>query len=126
MKAIKKWRQKKDVDKGSNEKIGVSKPSPSHLMSFRTNAVRTVERDVLDVYEIVHSLGEGTMGTVNCMRKKDKRVGGSAYPTIKHFWGNKTHLTPPGVIEQSKEKYYAVKGIQLSLVSVSATVHLLY
>jgi len=117
MNAIKRLRQKKHVNQESNEKIGGLKPSPSLSTSFRTNAIRTVKRDVLDVYEIVQSLGEGTMGSVNCMRKKDKRVGGSAYPTTKDFWGKKTHLTPPGVIEQSKEKYYAVKGIQLSLVS---------
>jgi len=95
-------------------------------ISDRQNIIyNTINRDVWDYYEKEKILGEGSMGTVSCVRKKDWAVGGSAYKEPKQN-RKKFHLlsrygkkpnAPSIVISQSLNKRYALKSITLSRIS---------
>jgi serine/threonine protein kinase len=66
-------------------------------------------------------LGEGSMGSVACVRKKQDAVGGSAYTIKKKNWfGRKLVVRkniPMDVLSDSRTKLYALKSIILSRVS---------
>jgi len=94
-----------------------SKNQRSNLV-FNTN-----NRNVSDYYVVVRTLGEGSMGSVSCVRKKTDAIGGSAYTTTKKksmfSFGNSVHKkkVPENVIDASHTKHYALKSIILSRVS---------
>ena len=83
--------------------------------------------DVSKYYEIVRVLGEGSMGSVSLVRKKNEFVGGSAYTSRrKGFFGRvieERKKAPLEVIGESNSKHYALKSIILSRVSVSFVTH---
>jgi serine/threonine protein kinase len=90
--------------------------------STRGNLVfNTSNRNVADYYEVVRILGEGSMGSVACVRKKPDAVGGSAYTVKKSgLFGMRVtsrKKVPEDVIEDSNSKLYALKSIILSRVS---------
>jgi serine/threonine protein kinase len=59
-----------------------SSASPPHsvrMSSLHSNLMRSQNgRDPLDIYEVLEVLGEGSMGSVSRVRKKDSALGGSA------------------------------------------------
>ena len=84
--------------------------------------LRANHRNVKDYYEIIETLGEGSMGSVSCVRKKIEAVGGSAYTVKKKgFFGLGERIlrkkVPPHVIDGSSDKLYALKSIILSRIS---------
>lgn len=83
--------------------------------------------DVSKYYDIVRVLGEGSMGSVSLVRKKNDFVGGSAYTSRrKGFFGRvieERKKAPLEVIGESNSKHYALKSIILSRVSVSFFPH---
>ena len=88
----------------------------------RSNLVfNTTKRNVSDYYTVVRMLGEGSMGSVACVRKKYNAVGGSAYTVKKKNWfGGKSIVRksiPMDVLYDSYYKLYALKSIILSRVS---------
>lgn len=88
----------------------------------RSNLVfNTTKRNVSDYYTVVRMLGEGSMGSVACVRKKYRAVGGSAYTVKKKNWfGGKSIVRkniPVDVLYDSYYKLYALKSIILSRVS---------
>ena len=88
----------------------------------RTNLIHNITcRRVSDDYEIIHTLGEGSMGCVSLVRKHENAVGGSAYLLkVRGFFGTTRvqKVTPPlEVTETSMVKCYALKSIILSRIS---------
>lgn len=89
----------------------------------RSNLVfNTTNRDVSDYYEVIKILGEGSMGSVSCVRKKETAVGGSAYrETRRGFFGLYKFIhrrkVPESVVNSANSKLYALKSIILSRVS---------
>lgn len=88
----------------------------------RSNLIfNTSNRDVTQYYEIVKKLGEGSMGSVTCVRRKPGSVGGSAYTTNKRTWFGGILLrrkqVPEDVLASSEKKLYALKSIIISRVS---------
>jgi len=89
----------------------------------RSNLVfNTTNRDVSDYYEVIKILGEGSMGSVSCVRKKENAVGGSAYRESRRgFFGlyrfSHQRKAPESVIKSANSKLYALKSIILSRVS---------
>jgi len=82
--------------------------------SLRGNMIHNTKgRNVFKYYEIVKTLGEGSMGSVNAVRRKDDKAGGSAYPKGPFLWNS----APKSVVEESHKKTYALKSIILSRVS---------
>eukprot|EP00551_Chaetoceros_affinis_P005609 CAMPEP_0203673750 /NCGR_PEP_ID=MMETSP0090-20130426/13623_1 /ASSEMBLY_ACC=CAM_ASM_001088 /TAXON_ID=426623 /ORGANISM="Chaetoceros affinis, Strain CCMP159" /LENGTH=524 /DNA_ID=CAMNT_0050539461 /DNA_START=225 /DNA_END=1799 /DNA_ORIENTATION=+ len=77
--------------------------------------------DVSKYYEVLKVLGEGSMGSVACARKRKEYVGGSAYTKRKRGWFGRVveerEDAPLEVIGDSNMKLYALKSIILSRVS---------
>lgn len=94
----------------------------SSRVTTRSNLIfNTSNRDVTDYYEIVKKLGEGSMGSVTCVRRKAGSVGGSAYTTNKKTWFGRILLkkkkVPEDAIARSEKKLYALKSIIISRIS---------
>lgn len=93
---------------------------PTH--AFNSNLMRERKnRDVFKYYEVERVLGEGSMGAVSSVRKKESAAGGSAYKdsgthqgvfAIFHAQKKKSPLA-----EDSIRKNYAMKTIQLGRVT---------
>jgi len=80
----------------------------------------TTDRDVADYYVVTKILGEGSMGSVACVRKKTGAIGGSAYTVKKKGFFGLGHVIRKAEVPDSvlgKEKFYALKSIILSRVS---------
>jgi serine/threonine protein kinase len=93
-----------------------------HLTTRANLVFNTSNRDIMDHYEVLEILGEGSMGKVSCVRKKREALGGSAYTVKKKgFFGRSVNISkkkmPADVSEGSKRKLYALKSIILSRVS---------
>lgn len=88
------------------------------INKLRSNMIHnTRHRDVYKYYEVMHMLGEGSMGSVTCVRKRPAAVGGSAYKG-KGVFGFHRRLTPPkNVVDTGQKKIYALKSIILSRIS---------
>ena len=96
-----------------------TKTKSSANRALRFNLVhKTHNRNVFDYYEVLSVLGEGSMGAVSSVRKKDDAVGGSAYKNKKIKFIGKRTTAPPHVVEGSSKKKYALKSIIMSRVSV--------
>jgi len=95
-----------------------NKPSVRQNMIFNTSN----RGDVSKYYEVLKVLGEGSMGSVSCARKRNEYVGGSAYTKTKKGWFGRVveerKDAPLEVIGESNMKLYALKSIILSRVSV--------
>jgi len=107
---------------GSEESIKSTAFASAHTKTTRGNLVfNTTNRDVGDHYEVVHLLGEGSMGSVACVKKKAGAVGGSAYTVKTNGWFGKKvtkrKKVPDNVVEGTNNKLYALKSIILSRVS---------
>ena len=88
----------------------------------RSNLIfNTINRDITNYYEIVKKLGEGSMGSVACVRKKAGAIGGSAYTTNKKTWFGHIQMrkkrVPDDVMTRSEKKLYALKSIIISRIS---------
>jgi len=87
-------------------------------VSLRANMVHnTKDRDVYDYYHIERIIGEGSMGSVSLVKKKDEKVGGSAYKRKGLLFGTKNKTAPKEVLDDAKTKVYALKSILLTKVS---------
>lgn len=107
---------------GSEESVKSTAFGSANTNTTRGNMVfNTTNRDVGEYYEVVRLLGEGSMGSVACVKKKAGAVGGSAYTVQKSGWFGKKVTTrkkiPDNVIEGTNNKLYALKSIILSRVS---------
>ena len=107
---------------GSEESVKSTAFGSANTNTTRGNMVfNTTNRDVGEYYEVVKLLGEGSMGSVACVKKKAGAVGGSAYTVQKSGWFGKKVTTrkkvPDNVIEGTNNKLYALKSIILSRVS---------
>jgi len=99
---------------GDGSSIDGEAPSSS---SLRANMLHTTQdRDVFQYYKIESTIGEGSMGSVCLVKKREDAVGGSAY-TKKTFFGLRKKKPPQNVVEDATKKYYALKSILLSKVS---------
>lgn len=91
--------------------------------STRSNLIfNTTGRNVADYYDVVKVLGEGSMGSVSCVKKRTSAVGGSAYRIAKKgLWGIGGFIhkkkVPADVKKSAESKLYALKSIILSRVS---------
>jgi len=94
--------------------------SPAN-QSVRQNMLHnTQRRDVFKYYEVLRTLGEGSMGSIKEVRKKVTAVGGSAYkPGRSGKFGRfgRSTKVPESVVRESERKTYALKSIILSRVS---------
>jgi len=99
------------------------RPKTSAANNVRQNLIFTTTHrgDISKYYEVVQLLGEGSMGSVSCARKKVDAVGGSAYTKMeKGLFGRMVKhkvQKPKDVIDDSNFKRYALKSIILSRVS---------
>jgi serine/threonine protein kinase len=75
--------------------------------------------NVLDKYEIVKRLGEGSMGSVFMVRVKDSARGGSAFKHKKKGWFGIVRISVKGGIAEKRavQVDYALKTIIMSRVS---------
>lgn len=100
--------------------------SDSNVSSVRKNLIFTPMNrgDIKKYYDKVKLLGEGSMGSVALVQKKENFVGGSAYTTSKKGWFNRVvkvrKKAPSNVVKEGQRKMYALKSIILSRVSVSS------
>jgi serine/threonine protein kinase len=88
--------------------------------------MRHRDGDVLDKYEVVKTIGEGSMGAISKAKIRDHKIGGSAYQTQEEtlcgcfkflFGGGKKHSFISQSQRRSEEVYYALKTIVLGRVS---------
>jgi serine/threonine protein kinase len=89
---------------------------------LNTNMVHERTGDVLTKYEVIRTIGEGSMGAISKARIKDHKKGGSAYnPEPQNVTQMFTHgsesvqLKPEG--RRQASVYYALKTIQLARVT---------
>lgn len=88
----------------------------------RSNLIfNTINRDITKYYEIVKKLGEGSMGSVACVRRMAGAIGGSAYTTKRKTWfgsiPSRKKKVPDDVMTRSEKKLYALKSIIISRIS---------
>ena len=105
----------------------LSAASSARSSSLHTNILREIkkEKEVFKKYEIVEVLGEGSMGSVSKVRKKDSAIGGSANETPKKkglfglgLFHKKDQAFQSRFHSNHHEDYiYALKSIQLDRVS---------
>jgi len=91
--------------------------------TLNTNMVHERHGDVFKKYEVVHTIGEGSIGAISKARIRDKMKGGSAYHPepqnlIQQWIPHKDHKgTLPKSQQRSVDVYYALKTIQLSRIT---------
>ncbi len=107
------------TEKGGKARVITDAPTASTRGNLIFN---TTGRNVSDYYEVVKVLGEGSMGSVSCVKKNPGVAGGSAYRVAKkglfgigHFIHKKQ--VPAHVKKSVESKLYALKSIILSRVS---------
>uniref|UniRef100_A0A7S4N7F1 Calmodulin n=1 Tax=Odontella aurita TaxID=265563 RepID=A0A7S4N7F1_9STRA len=90
--------------------------------SLKANLMREQKnRDVFKYYEVTKVLGEGSMGAVSAARKKESKIGGSAYKDcerrgiVSRFFGGKKSAFVDNASEHKKS--YALKTIQLNRIT---------
>jgi serine/threonine protein kinase len=106
-----------------------SKPKRSSSSNLNTNMLRHRNDDVMQKYEVVRKIGEGSMGSISKAKIRDDRIGGSAYKSRRagfcgcfgFFLKSKKKLTsdPTSMREGRRdgEIYYALKTIVMSRIS---------
>lgn len=87
--------------------------------SLHTGMLRERNDNVLDKYEIIKRLGEGSMGSVSMVRVKDSARGGSAFKHKKKGWFGVVITSVKGGIAEKRavQVDYAMKTIIMSRVS---------
>jgi serine/threonine protein kinase len=87
--------------------------------SLQTAMLRERKDNVLDKYEIVKRLGEGSMGSVSLVRVKDSARGGSAFQQKRKSLFGKVKTFRKGSIrgKRAVQVDYALKTIIMSRVS---------
>ena len=95
--------------------------------SLNTNMLRELVGNVEKKYEIVKTIGEGSMGAISKARVREGKIGGSAYKDeqgdkgimSKVFKvGEEKNMIPLGD-RRENEVFYALKTIQLARISES-------
>lgn len=97
----------------SEEKENGNQSLHAAMLRERDNA------NVLDKYEVIQRLGEGSMGSVSLVRVKDSAKGGSAFKTKERGPLGFTKVKKRGSMKERRavEVDYALKTIILSRVS---------
>jgi serine/threonine protein kinase len=101
----------------------------TNLSTVRQNMLFTPSNrgDISKYYQVLKVLGEGSMGSVSLVKKRKEYVGGSAYTKQRRgFFGrivSERSAAPADVIHDGNSRFYALKSIILSRVSVSMKVN---
>lgn len=94
----------------------------SMILRFRTD-------DVMEKYEVVRKIGEGSMGAISKAKIRDDKIGGSAYKSQRFrlcgcfgffIKSKKSMISNPKSIREGRrdgEIYYALKTIVMSRIS---------
>jgi calcium-dependent protein kinase len=99
----------------SSSQNELNKNKDASKAEMRTNMVyATQNRSVYGFYDQVRVIGEGSMGSISLIRKKQEVVGGSAYKNKKFGKGEKA---PDEVVRDGTGKVFALKSILLTKVS---------
>lgn len=105
------------------------KSKRSNSSNLNTNMLRHRNDDVMQKYEIVRKIGEGSMGSISKAKIRDDRIGGSAYKSRRarlcgcfgFILKSRKYLTsdPTSMREGRRdgEIYYALKTIVMSRIS---------
>ena len=92
------------------------------ILRFRTD-------DVMEKYEVVRKIGEGSMGAISKAKIRDDKIGGSAYKSQRFrlcgcfgffIKSKKSMISNPKSIREGRrdgEIYYALKTIVMSRIS---------
>lgn len=104
----------------------------TNLSTVRQNMlfVPSNRGDISKYYQVLKVLGEGSMGSVSLAKKRKEYVGGSAYTKQRRgFFGrtvSERRAAPDDVIHDGNARFYALKSIILSRVSVSEEFNIFY
>eukprot|EP00559_Dactyliosolen_fragilissimus_P001311 CAMPEP_0184866690 /NCGR_PEP_ID=MMETSP0580-20130426/23314_1 /TAXON_ID=1118495 /ORGANISM="Dactyliosolen fragilissimus" /LENGTH=497 /DNA_ID=CAMNT_0027366505 /DNA_START=167 /DNA_END=1660 /DNA_ORIENTATION=- len=79
--------------------------------------IRRMGRDVNRDYETIRILGEGSIGAISLVRKRESKVGGSAYNGSERNKLLRRGQAPSIVVDKSRKTTFAMKSIILSRVT---------
>lgn len=97
--------------------------------NLNTNMMRHRGGDVMTKYEVVKTIGEGSMGAISKAKVREEKKGGSAYATQEDvtcgcfgflFGGGASNTIENSVPEsrrREKEIFYALKTIVINRIS---------